>query len=203
MSTTTTATASIDRSALLRDAWTRARSAAEAASESARRHIGTAMRAAWAAARPAPKPDVEPCATYVLGKHDRRCRGWERVIREAMPLPAPEDVHGAGDLPGCYAPDRGSEELFGLDAVMQGEENHHRRARGWTYWLYVRHPATNAIVPLTPTAARKALIKKAILAGRIDLPPEVLKGSGDIAGMVRLLAAIRAGLPIAELSAAE
>ncbi|QGY03183.1 hypothetical protein MMSR116_15795 [Methylobacterium mesophilicum SR1.6/6] len=148
-------------------------------------------------------PEIDLSYSYKLGRLDKRCRGWERVIRESVSLPAPEDVNGAGDLPGAYAPDRGEEELFGLDAVMQGEENHHRRSRGWTYWLHVRNPATGELVTMKPTAERKAAIKAAIRHGRIDLPVEILKGAGDIAGMVRMLAAIRAGLPVGELLAAE
>ncbi len=155
-------------------------------------------------AEPAPQreAEIEPSFSYTLGRLDRRCRGWERVIRESVSLPMPEDVHRAGDLPGAYAPDRGSEELFGLDAVMQGEENHHRKARGWSFWLHVHNPANGGLATMTPSAARKAVIKDAIRAGRIDLPREILKGAGDIAALVRMLAAIRAGLPIAELLAA-
>ncbi len=149
----------------------------------------------------APIAAVEPSVGYKFGRVDRRCRAWERVIREGVALPAPEDVSGAADLPGAYAPDRGEEELFGLDAVLQGEENHHRRARGWTYWLHVRNPATGKIVTMKPTAERKAVIKAAIRDGRIALPLEILKGAGDIAALVRILTAIRAGLPIEDLLA--
>ena len=145
-------------------------------------------------------PAVEPCATYRFGRMDSRCRGWEQVLREGTPLPAPEDITGVGDLPGRYAPDRGEEELFGTDAVLLGEERHHRKSRGWTYRLHVRNPATGEIVEMIPTAEHKAQIKAWILTGHLDLPVEILKGAGEIAGMVRILAAIRAGASIEVLA---
>lgn len=46
----------IDRPAIFRDAWSRARTAAAAASEKVGQHIGVALRAAWASARMALQP---------------------------------------------------------------------------------------------------------------------------------------------------
>ena len=46
----------IDRAAIFRDAWSRARAAAAAASEKVGQHIGAALRAAWASARMVPQP---------------------------------------------------------------------------------------------------------------------------------------------------
>lgn len=56
------ATATYDRPAIFKDAWARARRAAAEAIEPVRRHIGAAMRAAWATAKAALGMPVKPAA---------------------------------------------------------------------------------------------------------------------------------------------
>lgn len=121
--------------------------------------------------------------------NDSRCRYWAKIIRSGDPLPIPSLVNGGNDIPGDYLR-RGDEELFVGDLLIEGEANHHRRERGWSYWVsYVDkdgsllHFASSFTVP-------KAAAKQQGLA------PELLAGSGDVAGAVRVGHALRLGLTL-------
>lgn len=118
---------------------------------------------------------------------DPRCRYWAKVLRAGDPLPLPSNVEGANDIPGRYL-QLGEEELLPGDVLLEGEANHHRNARGWTYWVTFVRP-NGALVHLT---SGFSVQKKAFKAQ--GMPPELLTGSGDIAAMVRIAHAVRLGL---------
>lgn len=127
-------------------------------------------------------------ASITIKPQDSRCRYWAKIIRSGTPLPLPSDVDGANDVPGQYLR-KGEDELMEGDFLLEGEEMHHRKARGWTYHLTFVGQDGEA-VRVSPSAERKAAMK----AGGLD--PELLKGSGDVAAMIRMAHALRAGVSI-------
>lgn len=121
---------------------------------------------------------------------DSRCRYWAKLIRAEQPIARPENVHSATDIPGIYK-QRGQEELLPGDALLEGEANHHRRTdRGWSYWLTIVTLDGELICFKSGFSAQKKQMKAQGIA------TELLKGSGDIAAMVRILHGLRAGLTI-------
>lgn len=119
---------------------------------------------------------------------DRRCRYWAKIFPSAKALPLPKDVQGANDLPAPYCK-RGDEELFAGDVLIEGEANHHRRTdRGWTYWVVFVTPEGKLVRYVSGFSEQKAAAKAQGLA------PELLSGSGDVAGAVRVAHALRAGM---------
>lgn len=119
---------------------------------------------------------------------DSRCRYWAKIVRAANPLPLPKDVDGANDIAAPYAK-KGDEELFPGDMLIEGEENHHRNNRGWSYWVtYCDNDATGTRRIKNPGADEKAAMKAA------GLPAELLAGSGGVAAAVRFAHGVRLGL---------
>lgn len=116
---------------------------------------------------------------------DSRCRHWAKVVRAGQELPIPADVDGASDIPGGYARN-GDEELFEGDVLIEGEENHHRKARGWTYYITYMNKNGDAR-RVKPSSEIKSYLKQQ------GLDPRLLAGSGDVAACVRIAHAIRAG----------
>ena len=136
---------------------------------------------------------VQISSTVSLSKIDSRCRGWVMVVHAGDPLPMPEDVHGAGDVHSTYLHQSGDVELFPGDFLLQGEENHHRKARGWSYWLITYSPQMGKHHNVEFDGETKSKIKAAMQDGSLDLNPAYLKGAGKIASMVRVIHAMRAG----------
>lgn len=127
--------------------------------------------------------------SITIKPQDKRCRYWAKIIRAGEYLPSPSNVGGASDVPGAYLRN-GEEELFPGDFLLEGEEQHHRKARGWVYNMgYVN--AQGEIEYVQATAARKAAAKAN------GLPSGLLAGSGEVAGLIRLAHAIRMGISIA------
>ena len=121
---------------------------------------------------------------------DSRCRYWAKIVRSERALPMPACVQGANDIPGSYL-QRGEEELLPGDVLFEGEANHHRRNdRGWTYWLAYVTKDGELMRYCSCFGAAKVQMKAQGMA------PELLKGSGDVAGMVRLGHGLRAGLRV-------
>lgn len=125
---------------------------------------------------------------------DKRCRYWAKVVRAEQRLPAPSLVDGANDVPGNYRR-AGDEELFAGDVMIEGEEKHHSKARGWDYWITFMG-ADGEKVTIQPSSAIKAAMKAAGLA------PHLLAGSGDVAACIRIAHGLRAGLVEAIVAAA-
>lgn len=136
-------------------------------------------------------------ASINIGPRDSRCRYWAKIIRVGQALPMPSAVHGASDVPGGYSRN-GPEELFPGDMMIEGEENHHRRARGWTYWVRYLDPISGASVTHRVEAADDKAAGKALKR----LTKEALAGAGDVAAAVRYCHLLRAiwadGLPAAQ-----
>jgi len=127
-----------------------------------------------------------------VGPLDSRCRYWAKIIRSGQAVPLPVDVAGANDIPGPYL-QRGQEELLAGDVLFEGESNHHRRTdRGWTYWVTCILPSGELLRLVSGFSAQKMELK------RQGMAPELLKGSGDIAAMVRIAHGARLGLTITE-----
>lgn len=121
---------------------------------------------------------------------DSRCRYWSKLVRAEQELPLPAAVQGASDIFGPYL-QRGEEELLPGDALFEGEANHHRRTdRGWSYWLTVVTPQGELLTFTSGFGPQKVELKSQGLA------PDLLKGSGDIAGMVRIAHGLRLGLKV-------
>lgn len=125
---------------------------------------------------------------------DSRCRSWAKVVRATdTSLPMPRAIYGARSLPQGYS-SRGDEELFPGDFVIEGEANHHRKQRGWTYWLRGLDASGRRIcLESGQFSALKPLLKQA------GLEPSLLAGAGDIAAAVRTIHAVRAGIDVPHL----
>lgn len=139
--------------------------------------------------------DTSEEATPVVASHsvtikplDRRCKYWAKIIRSGHELPLPSAVSGANDVPCGYARN-GDEELFEGDFLLEGEENHHAKNRGWTFWLTTVKNG-KLIRGVKYSSDRKAAMKAA------GLPAQYLSGSGDIAGLIRMAHALQLGLDI-------
>lgn len=115
---------------------------------------------------------------------DSRCRYWAKVLRERDLLPVPSTVDGANSIPVPFLR-KGDEELFFGDVLIEGEENHHKKARGWFYRVSFMHEGE--LVRVLPSSAVKAAMKAAGLA------PQLLAGSGEVAACVRIAHGLRAG----------
>lgn len=125
---------------------------------------------------------IHPC--------DSRCRYWAKIVRSDQALPKPVDVSSANDIPGPYLK-VGEDELLPGDVLFEGESNHHRRRdRGWTYWIQIVLQNGELLFLDSGFSAQKAQMK------RQGLAPELLKGSGDVAAMVRIAHGIRNGLTV-------
>lgn len=131
--------------------------------------------------------DQVKSASVTIEPADRRCRYWAKVIRKETSLPKPSDVTGANDVPGAYLR-TGEDELFPGDILIEGEENHHRNNRGWSYWVTYCDAEGNARCIMNPGAEEKAAMKAA------GLPAEMLAGSGQVAACIRLAHGVRLGI---------
>lgn len=121
---------------------------------------------------------------------DSRCRYWAKIVRAGQELPTPSLIAGANDICGSYL-QLGEEELLPGDALFEGEANHHRRNdRGWSYWVTFVSESGGFVRYQSGFISQKAEMKAQ------GLSPELLKGSGDIAGMVRIVHGLRAGLSV-------
>lgn len=128
--------------------------------------------------------------SITLAPHDSRCRYWAKVVRAGQSLPLPADATSAYAIAGAFLK-KGQEELFVGDVLFEGEANHHRRTdRGWTYDVTFIDAAGKCQCIGDGFGAVKARLKEQGLA------PELLAGSGDIAAMVRIAHAVRAGLSV-------
>ena len=129
-------------------------------------------------------------ASYVCSPQDSRCRYWAKVIRAEDSIPLPEHVNGADNVPGPYIRKGDEIELFEGDWLLEGEEVSHRRQRGWTYTLHAlairAKDGELSVCTIAFGSDTKPVIRA---AGAKDL----LKGSGDIAAMVREIWARRRG----------
>ena len=113
-----------------------------------------------------------------------------RLVSNSGALPMPACVQGASDIPSFYL-QCGEEELLPGDVLFEGEANHHRRNdRGWSYWLTYVTEEGELLQYRSGFGQAKAQMKAQGMA------PELLKGSGDVAGMVRLGHGLRAGLKV-------
>lgn len=126
-------------------------------------------------------------ASIQIKPQDRRCRYWAKVVRDGAALPTPSAVNSANDINASYSR-HGDEELFEGDFLFQGEENHHRIDRGWTYWVgWVN--ADGAYVSIrNPGTELKAKLKAR------GLRRELLAGAGSLAACVRVAHAVRDGV---------
>lgn len=133
--------------------------------------------------------DTIQSASVTIKPQDSRCRYWAKIIRAGAPLPIPSAATCANDVPGPYLR-HGDEELFAGDFLIDGEERHHRHARGWVYNMGFIDPNTGNLRWVQATSERKAAAKAN------GLPANLLAGSGDIAGLIRLAHAVRLGVSI-------
>lgn len=123
---------------------------------------------------------------------DHRCRYWALIIRKGEFLPLPIDVKSANDVSKNYLP-RGEEELLPGDVLFEGQANHHRSSRGWSYWMNtLTREGEMLFFESGKLSEQKAQMKKQ------GMSPELLKGSGDIAALVRIMHGLRAGMTVTE-----
>lgn len=116
--------------------------------------------------------------------YDPRCRYWAKIVQRGTPLPAPNNVNSAGDIPGEYLR-KGDEELAPGDFLFEGEENHHRKARGWSYWVSFIDPESKKKRCVRPKAGHKESFREQ------GMDVSLLRGSGGIAACVRIAHAVR------------
>lgn len=129
--------------------------------------------------------------SVVCNPRNEKCRYWAKVIRAGQPIPLPEEVTGANDVPGPYIRKGDDVEIFEGDFLLEGEENHHTKKRGWTYDLRYLTISTEGKLRVLGSSWTNSDVKQSCrLAGRKDL----LGGSGDVAAMIREIHARRDGL---------
>lgn len=126
-------------------------------------------------------------ASVRIAPCDTRCRYWAKIVRASTPLPLPAAVEGAAQVPGAYLRN-GGEELFPGDVMIEGEEAHHRKARGWSYWVTWCAPDGKPVRMRDPGAEVKEKLKSS------GLPPDLLSGSGGVAACIRVAHAVRLGI---------
>lgn len=128
--------------------------------------------------------------TVTISPIDERCRYWAKILRADSQIPLPVDVMGASDIPGPYA-HRGEDELLPGDVLFEGEANHHRRKdRGWTYHITYVTMEGELQCLRSGFGGQRAQLKSQGMA------PELMKGAGDVAAMVRIAHGIRAGMKL-------
>ena len=128
-----------------------------------------------------------------IGPQDKRCGYWAKVVRAERvgSLPLPYRVETGYQIPGAFLK-HGEEELFPGDVMIQGEANHHRHFRGWSYWVSWCDENGEYHSLLNPAGAGiKAAIKE---AGHKDL----LAGAGYLAACVRVAHALNRRVEIPE-----
>jgi hypothetical protein len=128
-----------------------------------------------------------PSVSVTIAPQDSRCRYWAKIIRCDEKLPDPKSVDGASTITGNYLR-QGDEELLAGDMLFEGEANHHRRDRGWSYHVQFLDSNTGELVRIRPDSTIKAALKAA------GLHPLLLLGSGDLAACVRIAHAARLGI---------
>lgn len=133
---------------------------------------------------------------------DHRCKYWCKVIRDGQMLPLPHVINGANDVPGPYLRRGDDIEIFEGDYILEGEEVHHTKNRGWTYTLSRLVKAK----PASVDADGKEIEAKPARIGWLEFGKPVkdavraagmkslLGGSGDVAAMIRAIHARREGI---------
>ena len=123
-------------------------------------------------------------ASFIIKPLDSRCKYWaKKILADAM-LPIPSEVDGASDIPTRYLR-LGDEELVPGDFLFEGEAIHHRHQRGWSYCVSYVDENGNVHRYTSGFSDQKMAAKAQ------GMSPELLAGSGDVAGAVRVAHAIR------------
>lgn len=119
---------------------------------------------------------------------DNRCRYWAKRIDAGTTLALPDSIGCARDIPGPFLPVGGEDELAMGDFVIEGEQVHPRHIhRGWSY--RIGYMGIDGVLHrVTPTKEHKQAMKAAGMA------LDHLRGSGELAACVRLIAGMRMGL---------
>lgn len=128
-----------------------------------------------------------------VGPIDTRCRWWAKIVPEGVSLPLASAVQGASDVPGAYEQPGETHFLEVGDAVIMGEANHHVKVRGWSYFLWLvvesrKEPGVARVIKTRPDGVEKRLL------AALGAPKAELAGSGELAGCVRILRALRSGV---------
>lgn len=126
-------------------------------------------------------------ASVTIKPADKRCRYWAKIVRADVELPLPAIADSANNVPGAYLR-TGEDELYVGDILIEGEENHHRNNRGWSYWVTWCDAEGVARRVRNPGVDVKAALKTAGIAANL------LAGSGQVAACIRLAHGIRSGL---------
>lgn len=129
--------------------------------------------------------DLIQSVSVAIKPGDHRCKYWAKVV-SAADLPNPEAVNGANDLPGSYLRQGDNVELFEGDFLFEGEENDHRKSRGWTYTVtFINFRGVKEIWAADATS--KTWVKEAVASGNVgkDTAKALLRGAGGISMAVR------------------
>jgi hypothetical protein len=126
-----------------------------------------------------------PSISVDIKPTDSRCHYWAKVLRAGTALPLPEAVTSGHALPGAFYR-RGNEELAPGDAVIHGQQAHHRKLLGYVYRMDYCD-AQGRHLQIRPRAAAKTALKAS------GMPIEHLRGAGDLAALVRVLIGLRMG----------
>lgn len=168
--------------------------ASSAGSTGSEAHEGTPADTCVVSATFTKPKTVHQSLSIEIGPYDSRCKWWAKVIRAAdTSLPMPRAIGRANSLPQGYSRS-GDEELFSGDFIIEGEANHHRNLRGWTYRLRGLDANGQEIrMKSGQFSGLKPLLKQACIE------PSLLAGAGDIAAAVRIIHAVRAGIDVHHL----
>lgn len=125
--------------------------------------------------------------SYVARPSDSRCRYWAKLVTpENCAGVRIEAVEGAEGIPAPYLRKGADIEIPIWGAIVEGEEEHHRKARGWKFAALLavpreskKAPGEPALIALPYGAEQKKIIKR--------LRPELAAGSGEHAAIMRSL----------------
>ena len=131
----------------------------------------------------APTPTA-PTFSHVASRTDRRCKWWQKTINaEIAATLDPAAIEGGNSIPGEYLRDGADLELPAWTMILDSEQVHHAKPRGYSYTLGVIMPKADGSLGRTWIAGKVSAQKGAIKAAGAT---HLLGGSGDTAGLVRM-----------------
>lgn len=128
-------------------------------------------------------------ANFVARPVDSRCR-YIAVVAEVATLPSPSKIEGLKCVGGSTV--RGDVELYDSQIIIESEEAHHRKQRGFTWAGYVVREGVVRRIPEN-NLELKSLIRGTQLLSAAD-KKDLLGGKGEAAHFVRWVKAEALGL---------
>lgn len=182
---------------IMTKAWTDARAAAKKFGGRASEFFAACLRNVWALIKAIKEQNAMTTESAILSLSikicplDKRCKYWAKVIQADAALPMPSEVSEIG----AYAIKQnfariGDEELFQGEFLIECEQVHHAKNRGYDYWISWVGADGKRVCIKNPGSEIKAQLKDA------GMEAALLKGAGSLAACIRLAHGVRAGLYI-------